>query len=196
MKEETGFGRLVIATWAIILSCPAAGCSDSSSDDTADTGTTDAAEEDAAEEPAGDTGIDVTQEETDVSEDIFDADEEENVPQSGTISGEITFAGTPPDNGHVLVVIYWSYPAMGPPAGSDGYFEPGDDRTVIPYAIEEVIFGTYAYAAVLWLDPEDPDMMTKYHDISTADPENPREVAVTPESLDVTLDFTADWSKL
>ena len=123
-------------------------------------------------------------------------DQSEEAPSSGVIKGQITFRGTPPEKGSVLVVIYWSFPPMGPPAGSDGYFEPGNDGDTISYEIDVVTFGTYQYAAVLWLDPDDPNMMTRYHDISTEDPDHPTQVTVNEDTPEVILNFTADWSRL
>ena len=39
-------------------------------------------------------------------------------PETGTLSGAITFVGTWPDSGSVLLTLDVQFPPMGPPAGS------------------------------------------------------------------------------
>lgn len=42
---------------------------------------------------------------------------EELLPEFGSISGTITFSGTWPDSGEVLITLDTNYPPQGPPAG-------------------------------------------------------------------------------
>ena len=82
---------------------------------------------------------------------IVGCGEEEEAPTTGTVSGTVTFMGTPPeDEINVRVSIFSVVDEMGRPTGPpDHYSELFTELTEqVPYEISGVSFGEYKLAAV------------------------------------------------
>ena len=94
---------------------------------------------------------------------IFSACEKspaESVPESGKISGTITFTGDAPTDGSVIVSISTNWPPRGAPYAFLPVTETGSS---FDYVFDEVAFGTYGAITVSWEDPNDPNPATKDH---------------------------------
>ena len=70
--------------------------------------------------------------------------------ESGTIHGGITFNGTWPDTGQVLLTLDTDYPPQGPPAGFQ--YLTGESLTdgVYNYSFDNLSFRSYAAIAVTY----------------------------------------------
>ncbi len=133
-----------------------------------------------------------------------DDDEEEELPTTGTISGTVTFMGTPPDDpGEIQVSIFAVLDENGRPAGPPDYFsEPFTVVTgEVQYTISGVSFGTYKLAAVGY-EPSDsppgtPETVLGMHGFVPPADMQPDSFTVSEEQADVTgIDIVADYSTL
>lgn len=80
-----------------------------------------------------------------------DEEDEAEIPTTGTVSGTVTFVGTPPEDiAEISVSIFSNLDEQGRPFGPpDRYSDPFTQFTgSVPYKISGVIFGTYKLAAV------------------------------------------------
>jgi len=118
----------------------------------------------------------------------------DEVPEYGTLWGTISFVGEPPDHGTIMVGIHGTYPASGPPESSQELDLPEPGETV-DYELTYIRFATWDACAVYWVDPNDSDLLTKYHDLTTTDSDG-RSVTFSAEEPEVELDFDADWSRI
>ena len=73
-----------------------------------------------------------------------------SVPETGTISGAITFSGTWADSGSVLLTLDTQYPPMGPPAGSKTITDSELANGIYGYSFESLAFGDYAAITVTY----------------------------------------------
>ena len=71
-------------------------------------------------------------------------------PETGTISGSITFSGTWPDSGAVLLTIDMQYPPQGPPSGSKTIENNEPENNIYTYSFEDLPFGDYAAITVTY----------------------------------------------
>ena len=71
-------------------------------------------------------------------------------PETGTISGSITFLGTWPDSGAVLLTIDLQYPPQGPPSGSRTIENNELENNVYAYSFEDLLFGNYAAITITY----------------------------------------------
>ena len=83
---------------------------------------------------------------------------EDTTPQTGSVSGKVTFVGTWPTTGEVQVGIYANlqppYIPMGPP---EAFTDPIPQGTVeYTYKLEGLEKGTYSAIYVSWRDPNNP----------------------------------------
>ena len=78
-----------------------------------------------------------------------DADEP-NLMETGSISGTVTFAGTWPDSGSILMTLDTQYPPMGPPASSKTIENDELVNNVYEYSFEGLAFGEYAALTVTY----------------------------------------------
>ena len=70
--------------------------------------------------------------------------------ESGTIHGEITFNGTWPDTGQVLLTLDTDYPPQGPPSASISISEESLTDGVYNYSFDNLSFRSYAAIAVTY----------------------------------------------
>ncbi len=82
-----------------------------------------------------------------------EANEGENLAESGSIYGKVTFSGTWPDTGSVLLTLNTTYPPQGPPAG----FEYLSLETILnneyEYSFNNLSFTNYeAVSVTYWPD--------------------------------------------
>ena len=130
--------------------------------------------------------------------------EDEEVPTAGTVSGTITFVGTPPeDPGEIQVSIWSVLDENGRPAGPPDHFsDPLEVITgEVQYTISGVSFGEYALAA-LGYEPSDsppgtPETVLGMHGFAPPADMEPDSFAVSEEDPDATgIDIVADYSQL
>lgn len=89
-------------------------------------------------------------------------DDEEETPTTGTVSGTVTFVGTPPeDTGEIQVSIWSVLGASGYPEGPPDHYSAAFEEFTgdVKYTISGVSFGTYKLAAVGY-EPSDAPMGT------------------------------------
>ena len=68
--------------------------------------------------------------------------------ESGTIHGEITFNGTWPDTGQVLLTLDTNYPPQGPPSGFEYLTAEGLTDGEYNYSFSNLSFRSYAAISV------------------------------------------------
>ena len=133
-----------------------------------------------------------------------DDDEEEELPTTGTISGTVTFMGTPPeDPGEIQVSIFAILDENGRPAGPPDHFsEPFTEMTgEVQYTISGVSFGTYKLAALGYepseAPPGTPETILGMHGFAPPADMEPDPFTISEEQPDVTgIDIVADYSAL
>jgi hypothetical protein len=93
---------------------------------------------------------------------IFSACESpaESVPESGEISGTITFIGDPPTDGSVMISLSTNWPPREAPYA---FLPVTLSGSSFNYEFNEVAFGTYGAISISWEDPNDPSPATKDH---------------------------------
>jgi hypothetical protein len=130
--------------------------------------------------------------------------EETPLPTTGSVSGTVTFVGTPPEGAkEIQVSIFSTLDAKGRPAGPPDYYsEPFTLFTgKVPYKISGVSFGTYKLAAVGYEVPNSPvgtpeTVLGMYGFAPPADMK-PDSFTISKENPDVTgIDITADYSAI
>ncbi len=73
-----------------------------------------------------------------------------NLPESGTIHGTITFNGTWPDTGQVLITLDTNYPPQGPPSGFEYLTAEGLTDGEYNYSFSNLSFRSYAAISVTY----------------------------------------------
>lgn len=129
-------------------------------------------------------------------------EEETPAPTTGSISGIVTFVGTPPEGPmEIQVSIFSVLDNMGRPAGPpDHYSEPFSQFAgQVPYKITGVSFGTYKLAAVGYertdSPPGTPETVLGMYVASPPADMQPEPFTVSKENPDVTgIDITANYS--
>ncbi len=117
--------------------------------------------------------------------------EEPPPPTTGSVSGTVTFAGTPPEGeSEIQVSLFSTEQPTGPPGH---YSEPFQEVTgAVSYTIPGVSFGEYKLVAVGWERPDSPPG-TQEQILGTYS----GSVTVSEEQPDVTeVDITADYALL
>ena len=71
-------------------------------------------------------------------------------PESATISGVVTFTGTYPDTGSVMLTLDTAYPPQGAPAGFKMIAESDLDNDSYAYSFNELAFGDFAALTVTY----------------------------------------------
>ena len=131
-------------------------------------------------------------------------EDEDEVPTTGTISGTITFMGTPPeDPGEIQVSIWSVLDENGRPAGPpDHYSDPLLEVTgEVQYTISGVSFGTYKLAAVGYeasdAAPGTAEVVLGMYGFAPPADMEADSFAVSEEEPDITgIDIFADYSAL
>ena len=73
-----------------------------------------------------------------------------SLAESGTIHGGITFNGTWPDTGQVLLTLDTNYPPQGPPAGFEYITEESLTDGEYNYSFDNLSFRSYAAISVTY----------------------------------------------
>ena len=71
-------------------------------------------------------------------------------PESATISGIVTFTGTYPDTGSVMLTLDTAYPPQGAPAGFKMIAQSDLDNSSYVYSFSELAFGDFAALTVTY----------------------------------------------
>ena len=116
-----------------------------------------------------------------------EANEGENLAESGSIYGKVTFSGTWPDTGSVLLTLNTTYPPQGPPAG----FEYLSLETILnneyEYSFNNLSFTNYeAVSVTYWPD----DYPNGTYTTLGGDFED---MMVTQDNPQIEIIFTADF---
>ena len=133
-----------------------------------------------------------------------DEENEELAPDTGTVSGTITFVGAPPaGEGEIQVSIFSTLGSSGYPEGPpDHYSDPFTEFTgEVTYKISGVSFGTYKLAAIGYEAPDSqvgtPEVILGMYGFAPPSDMQPDSFTVSEEELDVTgIDITADYAAI
>ena len=71
-------------------------------------------------------------------------------PESATISGVVTFTGTYPDTGSVMLTLDTTYPPQGAPAGFKMIAQADLDNGSYVYSFSELAFGDFTALTVTY----------------------------------------------
>ncbi len=130
---------------------------------------------------------------------MISCEEEEELPESGILSGTVSFIGTWPDTGTVFLSIQNDWPPTGAPYALEVITEESVTNNQYTFSFTDVAFGTYGALAVSWEDPNDDNPATNQHILgaygATAKAYfmDADSIAVSAENAEHTgLDFQAD----
>ena len=122
-------------------------------------------------------------------------EDKDATPESGTISGMVTFTGTWPNDGTVSISIQNAWPPTGAPYASMVITSTDLSSEQYGYTFEIVAFATYAAITISWLDPDESNPATNQHTLGTHGVTGSTAVTVSETDYSKTgLDFTADLS--
>ena len=74
----------------------------------------------------------------------------ESKPENATISGVVTFTGTYPDSGSVMLTLDTAYPPQGAPAGFKMIAQTDLDNGSYVYSFSELAFGDFSALTVTY----------------------------------------------
>lgn len=94
---------------------------------------------------------------------MISCEDEEDLPESGTLLGTVTFTGSWPDTGDVFISLQNSWPPTGAPYALGVIIEEDLSSGQYGFSFEEVAFGTYGALSVSWEDPDDNNPATNQH---------------------------------
>jgi len=133
-------------------------------------------------------------------------DEEGETPPltTGSISGTVTFVGTPPEaGGEVRVSIFSVADEMGRPMGPPDYYSELFEEVTgeVPYKISGVSFGTYKLVALGYKAPDAPsgvqEILGMYGVSPPDDDMQPDTLTVSEGEPEVTgIDIIADYAEI
>ena len=131
-------------------------------------------------------------------------EEEEMPPTSGTVSGTVTFIGTPPEgNIEIQVSIFSVVDEKGRPTGPpDRHSDPFTQFTgQVQYTISGVPFGTYKLAAVGYENKDNPPGMPEtvlgMYGFKPPDDMTPDSFTIIEDQPDATgIDIVANYSAI
>jgi len=131
-------------------------------------------------------------------------DEESEIPTTGTVSGTITFIGTPPEGEcEIQVSIFSSVDEMGRPTGPpDHYSEPCDSSAAeVSYTITGVSFGTYKLAAVGYESADAPmgqaEIILGMYGFAPPDDMQSDSFTISEDDPDITgIDIIANYAEI
>ena len=116
-----------------------------------------------------------------------EANEGENLAESGSIYGKVTFSGTWPDTGSVLLTLNTTYPPQGPPAG----FEYLSLETILnneyEYSFNNLSFRNYEAISVTYWPNDYPN--GTYTTLGG----HFEDMTVTQDNPQIEINFTADF---
>ena len=116
-----------------------------------------------------------------------EANEGENLAESGSIYGKVTFSGTWPDTGSVLLTLNNTYPPQGPPAG----FEYLSLETILnneyEYSFNNLSFTNYEAVSVTYWPDDYPN--GTYTTLGG----HFEDMMVTQDNPQIEINFTADF---
>ena len=116
-----------------------------------------------------------------------EANEGENLAESGSIYGKVTFSGTWPDTGSVLLTLNTTYPPQGPPAG----FEYLSLETILnneyEYSFNNLSFTNYEAVSVTYWPDDYPN--GTYTTLGG----HFEDMMVTQDNSQIEINFTANF---
>jgi hypothetical protein len=115
------------------------------------------------------------------------ANNDETLAESGSIYGKVTFSGTWPDTGSVLLSLNTTYPPQGPPAG----FEYLSLETVLDneyvYSFSNLSFTNYEAVSITYWPDDYPN--GSYSTLGGHFEDMP----ITQENPQIEINFNADF---
>ncbi len=128
-------------------------------------------------------------------------DKKDDLPESATLSGTVTFIGDWPADGTVYLSVQTAWPPAGAPYAAMTISTDMVSDGAYDYSFTDVAFGSYPAITVSWLDPNDANPATNQHTIGAHGGETPplfmdaSSVTVDAENAVKTdLDISADFS--
>ena len=116
-----------------------------------------------------------------------EANEGENLAESGSIYGKVAFSGIWPDTGSVLLTLNTTYPPQGPPAG----FEYLSLETILnneyEYSFNNLSFTNYEAVSVTYWPDDYPN--GTYTTLGG----HFEDMTVTQDNPQIEINFTADF---
>ena len=116
-----------------------------------------------------------------------EANEGEKLAESGSIYGKITFSGTWPDTGSVLLTLNTTYPPQGPPAG----FQYLSVETILnneyEYSFNNLSFTNYEAVSVTYWPDDYPN--GTYTTLGG----HFEDMMVTQDNSQIEINFTANF---
>ena len=116
-----------------------------------------------------------------------EANEGENLAEYGSIYGKVTFSGSWPDTGSVLLTLNNTYPPQGPPAG----FEYLSLETILnneyEYSFNNLSFTNYEAVSVTYWPDDYPN--GTYTTLGG----HFEDMTVTQDNPQIEINFTADF---
>jgi len=116
-----------------------------------------------------------------------EANNAEILAESGSIYGKVTFSGTWPDSGSVLLSLNTTYPPQGPPAGFE-YLSLGivlDNEYV--YSFSNLSFTNYEAVSITYWPDDYPN--GSYSTLGG----HFEDMAITQENPQIEINFNADF---
>ena len=114
---------------------------------------------------------------------------EEVLPEFGSISGTVTFSGSWPDSGEVLITLDTSYPPQGPPAAFSYITSDEISNGVYNYNFSDLSFRSYDAITVTYWSLGYATAGTNYSLIGSYI----EAIDVSQDTPDITIDMDATF---
>tara|TARA_B100000427_G_C15517486_1_gene598808 strand:+ start:3401 stop:3823 length:423 start_codon:yes stop_codon:yes gene_type:complete len=114
---------------------------------------------------------------------------EEVLAEFGSISGTVTFSGSWPDSGEVLITLDTSYPPQGPPAGFSYITNDDISNGVYNYNFSDLSFRSYEAITVTYWSLGYATAGTNYSLIGSYI----EAIDVSQDTPDITIDMDATF---
>ena len=114
---------------------------------------------------------------------------EEVLAEFGSISGTVTFSGSWPDSGEVLITLDTSYPPQGPPAGFSYITSDDISNGVYNYNFSDLSFRSYEAITVTYWSLGYATAGTNYSLIGSYI----EAIDVSQDTPDITIDMDATF---
>ena len=116
-----------------------------------------------------------------------EANNDETLAESGSIYGKVTFSGTWPDSGSVLLSLNTTYPPQGPPAGFEYLSLEIVLDTEYVYSFSNLSFRNYEAVSITYWPDDYPN--GSYSTLGG----HFEDMAITQENPQIEINFNADF---